>query len=217
MNIKGGDDMLKKICMLLIPLIIFSACDNNANKDNDIVYMHGEFVVNVDDLEAMTGFSDYVFVGYVEERGETIKAEKDYLENGKEIYTPYTPYKLTVIDNIKGNLKKNAEIEILKHGGYLADGRFEMWEDDIMPEEGEYYIFHATVNTEGMIVKGLVVSGPNTNIKLDVNKKSDIVSSKEYKEYKKAFQNQKPYNRERCLSEYDVNYKGETECKTIDY
>lgn len=49
----------------------------------------------------------------------------------------------------------------------------------------------------------LLISGPNSNILLDVQGKSDIVSNKTYKDYREFYKNEKKYDIEHFSSKYE--------------
>ncbi|MGE8203065.1 cell surface protein [Heyndrickxia sp. NPDC080065] len=121
-------------------------------------------------------------------------------ENGsKEVTSPYTNYSITVIDNIKGKLKKNTAIPMQKSGGISEDKNlYILYEDDLLPEGGKCYIFNTYNQPDGSIL----ISRPNSNIELDITSKNKIVSSKEYKNYKKAVKNQVKSDRQRFISKY---------------
>ncbi|MGE7903314.1 hypothetical protein ACQKNS_02755 [Peribacillus sp. NPDC094092] len=113
---------------------------------------------------------------------------------------PYTNNLITVIENIKGKLKKNTAIPMQKSGGITEEkDMYILYEDDFLPEEGKFYIFNTYNQPDGSIL----INGPNSNLEIDVNKKSEIVSSKEYKKYKDAVKNEVKTNRERSKSKYE--------------
>ena len=118
----------------------------------------------------------------------------------KEVSSPYTIYSIQVIDNIKGNLQKNKSFDIAKAGGISKTGNtVYIYEGDELPQENKYYIMMAYAQPDGTIL----VSGLNSNILLNVTDKQDIVSSKEYKEYEKAFKNEVKSKRERFTSTFE--------------
>jgi hypothetical protein len=183
---------------------ILSADIKNNIDELPISYMKGSFVVDMENKNETVGLVDYVFVAKVISNNKTIY--KDIVtmetENGeaKEVGTPYTQYTIEVIDNIKGKLKKNNSFEILKHGGIEQElESIYIFEDDVLPQENNYYIFLGYAQDDGTIL----ISGPNSNILLNANSKQEIVSSNEYKEYKKAFKNEIKFERERSKSNFE--------------
>ncbi|MNH38937.1 hypothetical protein D3C79_1000410 [compost metagenome] len=67
-----------------------------------------------------------------------------------------------------------------------------------MPVEGRYYIFNTYNQPDGSIL----ISGPNSNIELNINSKSEILSSEEYKKYVEAVKNEVKSDRKRFESDY---------------
>lgn len=161
------------------------------------------YVVDIDNKNETVGLVDYLFVAKVLSNDKTIY--KDVItmetENGsKEVGSPYTQYTIEVMDNIKGKLKKNKPFQILKDGG--VDHNLEkviLDEGDMLPQENKYYIFLGFAQKDG----SLLISGPNSNIPLDADNKQQIVSSKEYKEYKKAEKEQEPFKRDRSKCKFE--------------
>ena len=89
--------------------------------------------------------------------------------NNKGSYCPddavitYTEYEVTVLKNIKGQLKTDHTITIKKHAGINVDTNvFSVLKGDVMPIENEEYVFltRATKNGE------LVILDPHGNIAL---------------------------------------------------
>ncbi|WP_145131662.1 DUF4179 domain-containing protein [Paenibacillus sp. Y412MC10] len=171
--------------------------------------MRGSFVYDVNDKSEAVGISDYVFVGKVVSNNGTtyrdIVTVEDENGDPKEVGTPYTSYTIQVLDDIKGKLKKDVPIDILKHGGITQDKQSVfVFENDELPEADKSYIFLGYAQPDGSIL----ISGPNSNIPLDVTEtqltKQNLNSSKEYQEYQEAFQFQDTkFKRERFTSKYE--------------
>ena len=169
-----------------------------------IDYLHGSFSIDVSDKDANVGVADYVFVARVISDDKTIYKDVVTMEaqagGTKQVGDPYTQYTVEVIDNIKGKLKKNQPIQILKYGGITMDKQsVVVFEDDEMPQENHYYIFLGLGQPDG----SLLVMGPYSNQLLDVASKQEIVSSSDYTAYKKAVQNEIKYTRNRFPSIYE--------------
>lgn len=192
-------------------LLLMFGCNDNKDTAVDVGYVHASYAFDVNDLNQFVGSADNVFVGYVEKIEGTEYKFPTTIETetgSKTISTPHTNYSITVIDNLKGELKKDQPIPLQKAGGISEDGSIQViFENDILPEEGKYYIFSTLNQPDGSILAG----GTNTTIPLNVddvdgvdsrsntvssedplnaNAKSDIVSSEEYKDFTKAIKNQ---------------------------
>ncbi|OEF99035.1 hypothetical protein BHF71_02260 [Vulcanibacillus modesticaldus] len=122
-------------------------------------------------------------------------------KNGtKEVSDPYTKYSITIIDNMKGELKKYKEFDILKAGGISKDKKsIILYEDDELFQVGKYYIMAAYAQPDG----SLLVSGPNSSLVLTETSKDKIVSSEEYKKYKNALEKVFKSDRKRYKSLFE--------------
>lgn len=118
-------------------------------------YMSACFVVNMDSPEEVVGFSDNVFVGYVEEMTDT------YYSHG----FPYTRYSVNVINNIKGELPLDTTVCVNKAGGISEDSScYILYENDFLPDVGRCYIFTVNKTLEG---DSYTASGMNTTVLID--------------------------------------------------
>jgi hypothetical protein len=192
--------------MLLSSTLLIGACSNVNNfskSDLPVTNLSGSFSIDVHDLSQVVGDADYVFVAKVNDEIETIYKDTVTIETkdgDKEVSDPYTKYSITVIDNIKGKLKKNKEFDILKAGGISEDKKsIILYEDDELFKEDNYYIMSVYAQPDG----SLLVSGPNSSLALANTSKAEIVSSEEYKKYKKAFENEKVSDRLRFKSSHE--------------
>ncbi|WP_354471874.1 cell surface protein [Lysinibacillus parviboronicapiens] len=184
-------------------LLLMFGCNDKKDTEVNVGYVHASYAFDVNDLNQFVGSADNVFVGYVEKIEGTEYKFPTTIETetgSKTISTPHTNYSIRVIDNLKGELKKDQPIPLQKAGGISEDGSTQViFENDILPEEGKYYIFSTLNQPDGSILAG----GTNTTIPLNVNikrnivssedplnAKSDIVNSKEYKDFEKAIKNQ---------------------------
>ncbi|WP_048602037.1 hypothetical protein [Rubeoparvulum massiliense] len=196
---------MKKFLMvlMLLTMLILGACSSNndvSTSELPVLNMAGSFSIDVHDLTQIVGDADYVFVAKVLDEVETLYKDTVTIETSqgpKEVSDPYTKYKITVVDNIKGNIKKNTEFEILKAGGISEDHKsIVLYEEDQLFQTGKYYIMAAYAQPDG----SLLVSGPNSSLALNETSKDKIVSSEEYKEYKKALENEFKSDRKRFKS-----------------
>lgn len=82
---------------------------NTHAADDNIQYIDYTYAFNISDIDQMTYHTDNVFVGYVtEELYSTDISEGNAM--------PITYYKLTVVDNIKGQIV--GEVILKNYGGY---------------------------------------------------------------------------------------------------
>lgn len=156
----------------------------------EIIYMQGSKVIDVNSKSEMIGIADYVFVAKV----------NDFVETKYLYSSPISVYSVTVVENIKGNLKKNEPIELYKDGGVTEDGKMIMlYENDFLPEKDNYYIFFASAQKDGWIG----ISGENTNILINASTEDEIQSSEEYKSVMNALKDEVKFERERYRSKYE--------------
>ena len=91
------------------------------------------YSIDVSDLKAVVGDSDYVVVAEVKDYVST-----SYSASGM----PLTEYTIQVVENIKGKLDTTKEISIIKEGGLNEkNDKFVIYKNDILPQVGKYYIF----------------------------------------------------------------------------
>jgi hypothetical protein len=193
--------MLFLFAVLLVMLSLFvSGCVNKSSKDLPIDYISGDFVIDMENPREVIGLGDYVFVAQVNKEIETDYRNVKELGNGKKVSMPYTIYSITVIDNIKGEIKINEPIEFEKQGGINFDKKsISLPECDSMLEEGEYYILIASAEPDGRLAQG----GPTAAIKLKDKSKNEIISSQVYKDYQKYYKEEIKFERQRFKSKYE--------------
>lgn len=174
------------ILSVVLVLVVVSICVgsiilNKANSQGEKKYviseMRGSYSIDVNNLSSIVSDADYVFVGKINEILDTeYKWPVDV--NGETVSSPYTNYSVSVVENIKNDLDINQPIFVQKAGGISEDkSEYFVYEDDVIPEVGSYYIFSVYVQSDG----SLLASGPNSTIV--TNKKCD---SKSYSEMIKA-------------------------------
>lgn len=130
-------------------------------------------------------------------------------DGSKEVSDPYTNYRVSVVENIKGELKTDSAIPLQKQGGVSQDNKsVVLFEEDVLPAQGETFVFLAYVQPNG----DLLVSGPNSSV--PVQGATSLMSANEVKqkvsksdvvnEYEKAAKNQKKTKRERFSTDLEV-------------
>lgn len=198
--------------------MVLAGCSNTTNqtaKDIDISELPIEtttvsYGIDVDNPKEAIGSAHYVFVGRVDEVVETvyIPLDRENPEKAKEEdKLPFTNYKVSVLENIKGELQQEVEIPLQKQGGITKDGaKVFMLEDDYLPKEGDICIFRTFVQIDGQMTG----EGKNSSILLQegVDKTRSSEEYKEagiYQEYVEAAKEPVDSGRERSISEYDVS------------
>jgi hypothetical protein len=192
------------LCLIIISLFVFCSCTPNLTLEEEYELLISEktpivrisviYAFDVDKLEILVGFADYVFVGKVTGFKGTINDASAPL--GLPAGMPDTKYSVEVVENIKGNLV--TDIEILKRGG-LSENRKskEIYPDDIMPQIGEHYIFVVAARNDGE----LYASGKNSNIKIE--NPQNFHEDAEYKKVIEAYENEVVFDRDRNKSIYE--------------
>ncbi|MEC5269507.1 hypothetical protein ABER60_07815 [Heyndrickxia coagulans] len=101
----------------------------------------------MDNPEETVGDADYVFLARVDEKTGTEYKNTTQIETEdgtKEISTPYTNYKVTVLENMKGELETDTSIPVQKAGGISEDGSsIVTFDEDNLPAAGQSYVFLA--------------------------------------------------------------------------
>jgi hypothetical protein len=204
-------------CILLCATVL-SISFGNSNKELPIVTSDADYLIDIDNPSVVAGFVDFVFVGKVEKQNgvkyESVSTRET--ENGsKTSGRPYTSYDITVLENLKGNLKPNDTLVLWKAGGISMDGKYiSIEEDDFLPSAGDVCVFYATAEEDG----SLHILGKNGNIKLAESKLKNntigvqsaeqepqsaqtalnsVAQSPLYQELVEACENEIPYQRER--------------------
>lgn len=154
------------------------------------------YAIDINNPEKLVGDAYYVFVGQVKLLDGTIYKNKMWLpqQNGTIQYIgmPFTKYTVKVLDNLKNKLTIDKNVSIIKYGGITEDGSVcELMEGDVLPKNGNIYIFMAFEEEDG----SLSILGQNSNIevkakKRSITKKGEVKGTEVYKIYKRAVKNQ---------------------------
>lgn len=122
-------------------------------KELPIEYSSASYAYDTTTPEKAMGVADYAFIGKVTGvlRTEYRFPTTVYSEEGEKVlYTPYTVYSVEIIENIKGELVKTNNIEIVQHGGITSDGeKIELMEGMKLLNAGEYYILLPYTASDG--------------------------------------------------------------------
>lgn len=171
------------VALAIVSIVIIKKKYNNTNnkgvnKSLETKYIHASYGFDVSNLNNIVADADYVFVAKVNNSLNTVYKYRTKVED-KWISSPYTYYSLKVVQNIKGNLAVNKNIKVLKTGGRGKNSNVNyVYENDILPVKGQYYIFSAYIQNDG----SLLISGTNSTIKIP----SSYKNSSSYKKMNKA-------------------------------
>lgn len=208
----------KIIVISILSLIIFSSLfvfllTKNTTSSPQIISSQYNHVIDIKNKSELSGFVDYIFIGEIEEKTGSI-AESEFrietITGYEHIEIPATKYSVSVLENIKGELRTDGAIEIFKSGGLTDDGKYLFLEDgDFILKTGDICIFFATVREDGT----LYIQGKEFNLKLDevaynqtytknnISKMEDLLEeikkSELYQEICKSYENEIVFERER--------------------
>lgn len=143
---------LSILAIIVTLCLCFTSCSSTMSKDEitkvigtnkfPIDRCHASYAVDVSDLKALVGDSDYVIVAKVTDYINTT-----YSAAG----IPLTEYTIQVVENIKGKLDTTKEISIIKEGGLNEENnKFVIYDNDLLPQVGQYYIFCIFVQSTGI-------------------------------------------------------------------
>lgn len=208
--------MKSKILFICMGIVLVLAGCGNKEKEIEISEVMGSYTIDVYSYEELAGNADYVMIGkVVEELGveykwPVMKENEDGTQ--KELTKPYTQYSVEVIENLKGELSQEEPIIISKDGGITEDGKFcELHECDVLPVEGNEYVFYIYAQEDG----SNLVSGPNSSISLSDNHKELSTISEEamldresiLEKVRNGVANQLDTGSEKGISKDDVSVK----------
>ena len=191
--------MMKRIILLAAAFIIVTtvACQNDESTNESqalpVNHIETDFAIDHDDPYELVGFSDhYVAAEVIEE----VRTDYRHSSANDPEGIPYTLYRIQVIENIKGTLPEDEEIEIFKSGGITEDNEsLLLYNGDSLPVAGRTYVMAAAVQQDG----SLLLSGPNTNVLLegDASSSEALADAGSLGSFQEHLENQVPYERER--------------------
>lgn len=169
----------KKICIALISIILISIIllvfnnivltDRSNSRELPIYYTHSTYLHDTGTPEAAITVADYAFIAKINNIERTEYRHPVEIElnadgsRTKTIYSPYTIYNITVIENIKGNLTTEKNIELEQVGGLDKGSNFYTFPEGTgLLNIGEYYI--------------LLAYAPFENGNIQINRPTSIVS-----------------------------------------
>lgn len=210
---------MKKIASLILAAVLVAAlagCGNTSSMETEkvydsialsaeipTVYDSGSYMVDVNNPAEVVGWGDYVFLARVDSELRTEYTNLRQNEDGTITGKPYTVYSITVLKNLKGNLRENESIEFFKHGGVNYDGRsISLLEGDQLLESGKCYILIAAAESDGRLGQGM----PNSAIEVNALTASQVdtySTEAEYADYSEYTQNEVACERTRYHSIYE--------------
>ena len=123
-------------------------CYNNV----PINYTYAKYRYETDTPEKAIGISDYVFIARINNIARTeYRNPHQTVIDGKVVTVsrPYTVYNVTVVENIKGELIRTKEIEIVQFGGLNQDTKSYSFHEGMgLLNVGEYYILLAYTSSK---------------------------------------------------------------------
>jgi hypothetical protein len=196
---------MKKILSIIITLLLTLLCFAGCAKSD--VHVSTDVVVSPDDYPTRVGMADYLFVAHVIEITDTFEIEGRL----------FTTYKAKVVKNLKGELIQDDYIQVIRHGGVYEDGRKYIVDgNDIEPEVDRGYTILAYAQTEEAgLETGSLYMVSMEPAEVDISAEKDtagridekLAKDETYLKWKKGYENEIPYERERAKSIYDVAYK----------
>lgn len=210
---------MKKFASLILAAVLVAAlagCGNASSMETEkvydsialsaeipTVYDSGSYMVDVNNPAEVVGWGDYVFLARVDSELRTEYTNLRQNEDGTITGKPYTVYSITVLKNLKGNLRENESIEFFKHGGVNYDGRsISLLEGDQLLESGKCYILIAAAESDGRLGQGM----PNSAIEVNALTASEVdtySTDAEYADYSEYTQNEVACERTRYHSTYE--------------
>ena len=181
------------ILILLVSfLTIYQLNSFLSSKEIPILYSHATYAYDLSTLEMAVGAVNYVFVAKVDSISRTEYRNPVEVETNsdgsktKTVAEPYTVYEVSVINNIKGELKE--KIELVQMGGFSKDDNsYVLLDGTELLEEGKYYIILAYAVSEN---GELQINSKYTYVKLNVNSEEDINKNEIVLKYISAYENQ---------------------------
>lgn len=188
---KATKRFLCTICVVITVVLIGGYVTWKNYIPTEIEYMlSGDTAVDLSNPRELVGVKDYVFVGYVQETYDyyTEKSSHEFPDVVDYYDIPFTECQVKIVACIKGELKEGSDFSFYKVGGITQiRSCVLLYEDDIMPEKGKYYIFTGLAHADGTMTGG----GANGTIELEAGiNESNLEKSKIYKTYLDAYESQ---------------------------
>lgn len=180
------------ISLFIITFAIIKLKVHSDSNNIPTFYSHATYAYDLSSPEKAVGAVDYVFVGKVNSIKRTEyrdPVEIETVADGskvKVVSEPYTVYNMSVIKNIKGNLKE--DVEIVQKGGIAKDeDSYILFEETSLLEKGKYYIILAYAVSEN---GELQINSKYTYVKIDIDSEEEINDEEIVKKYIDAYKKQ---------------------------
>ncbi len=199
-NLKRLIAVAAVICIFAVAAVVYE------NRQPTVSYIVGNYAIDINDPAQVVGSKDYVFVCEVLEVKDcnTQLSEDELPDLITEADTPMTRCVVKVLKNIKGNLKAGETVTFYKDCGLSRNGRvFHIYENDLMPQKDNIYIFTGYGQYDGTLTGG----GENGTIWV-CNSGEKYEETEVYKEYVEYVKNQvaPPIEYPHYLAYADVNF-----------
>lgn len=161
---------MKKFLFFIIVLFLCSCTTENKTtkfdiKDYELIIGESLYAFDINNYKLLVENADISFVGEVLDM-----KSPEYLSSsiptsvGDSSPTPITPFKVKVIENIKGNQNIDSELEIYIHGGIAKNNpKILILTDTTFPIVNNKYIFTLYIQDDGK----LLATGENSSIEYD--------------------------------------------------
>lgn len=153
------------IIIIAIIILLSVGCTMSLEQEYELLtsgklkssYVHADYIMNINDMREVVGYSDYVFVGKITEYKGT--------DHDTPSGIPLTIYSVKVLDNIKGSLIQDSDVEVNITGGLAKNYRRVVSVNEVKPypKIDDYYIFIVGSSDTGQ----LYASTEKSTIKID--------------------------------------------------
>ena len=128
------------------------------------------WLFDTSDKAKLVYYNDYVFIAKIDKLVGTTYRNVRKTESGKINANPYTNYEITILYNIKGNLKTKESIPFAVFGGIDHTQRYVSAFDNSFIEVGGLYLIIASAEENGEIS----AFGPNTVVPISRGDESEL-------------------------------------------
>lgn len=173
--------------------------------------LDAQYLFNPDDKNLMSGFSDYIAAAAVEKIIGISYGNVRISDNGLLQGTPYTHYVIKILHNIKGRLRQDISIPLIKYGGVTIDGKNV---EQLSPflEEGKGYVIYFMAAETGKLYLNksyaLSLSAFESDAEGNITRLKDFSAIEDYVDAYLHEDTQYAFS-DKHMSMYDVDFEGE--------